>query len=268
MAKREKEAVLFVDDEGSVLSLFEESLRVAFQIFTATSGLEGLKTLEKHPHIAVVVADHKMPGMSGIQFLQEVQKRYPHKIRLLLTAYSDFEIALNGVNRAQVYRYLLKPLDMREMRLELRRAVDLYRLRMDRDRQYQEKVRALEELEQYRGQLEQKVAQRTKELEEALKELKEMQSKMVHAERLRVRGQVVCDIAQEVNNPFQAAMGSFEALHREMKDWTVHIKNNGLQEKVGNERLEMIDQALNLMDRNMKRIYDRLSDLQRFMAEP
>ena len=268
MAKRKREAVLFVDDEESVLSLFEGSLGADFQIFKATSGFEGLKILEKFPHIAVVIADHKMPKMSGVEFLAEVQKHYPEKIRLLLTAYSNFEIARSGINQAQIHRYLLKPLDVREMRLELLKALELYQLRVDRDQQYQEKIQAIKELEQYKDQLEQKVSKRTKDFEKAIKELKEMQSKVIHTEKLRVRSQVVCDIAQEVNNPFQAALGSFEALYREFKEWTAYVRDNGMQEKVGNERLEMISKALVLMDRNMKRVYDQLSDLQHFMAEP
>ena len=70
----ERKALLYVDDEPMNLMLFELNFGNDYMIFTADSGNTGLKILEANPDISIVFSDMRMPGMSGIEFIQESQK--------------------------------------------------------------------------------------------------------------------------------------------------------------------------------------------------
>jgi response regulator RpfG family c-di-GMP phosphodiesterase len=115
MKKEEKtmknETVLLVDDEANVLSslsrtLLEEDYN---DITTAQNGQEALKIMNKLPGLAVVVSDYNMPGMNGIDFLVQVRNLSPDTSRVLLTGVADLEMAIDAVNRGNIFRFLVKP---------------------------------------------------------------------------------------------------------------------------------------------------------------
>lgn len=100
--------VLFVDDERSNLVTFAEQFEPYFAVLTAQSGEEALRMLEKHT-VHAVVSDQRMPGMTGVQLLAQVKKRYPKILRVILTAYADLNDAMDAVNEAHIRWYLTKP---------------------------------------------------------------------------------------------------------------------------------------------------------------
>ena len=73
--------------------------------------------------IAVVVADQRMPEMEGIQFLEKVKERWPDTIRIIMTAHLDFDVMVNAVNKANVYRVILKPWDETEIKIAIDNAM-------------------------------------------------------------------------------------------------------------------------------------------------
>jgi len=75
-----------------------------------------------------VLTDQRMPGMTGIELLEQVENEYPETIRLLITAYSDLQAAEDAINRGHVRRYMRKPWEPEVLRAELRDAIDLYNL--------------------------------------------------------------------------------------------------------------------------------------------
>lgn len=101
--------VLFVDDNASVLAAFRRNLRKRFDLFTADSAQAALKILKEEGPIEIIVSDMKMPGMNGIEFLEETISISPESVRLMLTGNADQETAIDAVNRGQVYRFLNKP---------------------------------------------------------------------------------------------------------------------------------------------------------------
>jgi len=104
-----KPKVLFVDDEPHILDSLRLSLRPlrgAWDMSFAVGGPEGLGVLAKTQH-DIVVSDMRMPGMDGAQFLEEVRRRYPETIRLILSGYADGETEFKTVKLA--HRYLSKP---------------------------------------------------------------------------------------------------------------------------------------------------------------
>ena len=102
--------ILVVDDEQSVLSAVSRCLLdTQFEILTASSGANGLEQLQIHGGVDLVISDFRMPGMNGVEFLQQVMKHWPDTKRVILSAYTDSEILLSAVNEGRVHRFLTKP---------------------------------------------------------------------------------------------------------------------------------------------------------------
>jgi thioredoxin reductase (NADPH) len=110
-------AVLTVDDDPEVLLSIERDLRSRYsrkyRILRADSGMSALQVLkrllERNEPVALMLVDHRMPQMNGIETLLEAIKLYPDAKRVLLTAYADTEAAIKAINDVQLHHYLLKP---------------------------------------------------------------------------------------------------------------------------------------------------------------
>ena len=124
--------VLYVDDEPENLRIFELGFRREFSIVTARGGEEGLRLLQERP-IAVVLSDQRMPGLSGVEFLARVAAVDAKVIRVLVTAYGDVETLSAAVNDGSIYKYVAKPWTPEDMRLTLRRGIEVYALDRERD---------------------------------------------------------------------------------------------------------------------------------------
>jgi DNA-binding NtrC family response regulator len=119
--------VLVVDDEPDILSSFTFNYGEDFEILTAESGARGLELLGKHDP-AVIVADQRMPAMSGTEFLERSMALRPDAMRIVLTGYSDIEAIIEGINKSRIYRYVTKPWESEEFRITLRRAIEAFHL--------------------------------------------------------------------------------------------------------------------------------------------
>lgn len=111
---QKKDAVLLVDDERSLLDVFEAALSPYFDITKAGSAREADFILAKRS-FKVVVADHLMPGGNGMDFLVRAREEYPHTQRVLVTGYMKPEMLMRSVNEAALFRYLLKPVAIAEL---------------------------------------------------------------------------------------------------------------------------------------------------------
>jgi len=120
-----KAHILYVDDEEINLSAFKASFRRDFKIFTALSA-DAAKVILDENDIHVLISDQKMPGTPGIELLEDALKKYPHQVRILLTAYSDFEILKRAVNNGHIYKFITKPWDDHALKLSIIEAYDLY----------------------------------------------------------------------------------------------------------------------------------------------
>lgn len=115
--------VLYVDDEPDNLLVFRAVFGNEFSVLTAQSADEALRVLAREP-VAVLVADQRMPHVSGIELCHMVSERAPAVRRMLLTAYSDHQTALDAINRGGVHAYLEKPWDPAAVRRALWDAVN------------------------------------------------------------------------------------------------------------------------------------------------
>ena len=117
--------ILIVDDEPSNLRALERLFRAEYDVRTAGSGGEALSLLEHHD-MAVLIADQRMPGMSGVELMQRTARLRPHMVRMLLTGYTDVESLIDAINTGNVYKYITKPWNNDELLLTVARALEHY----------------------------------------------------------------------------------------------------------------------------------------------
>src|SRR5689334_24482036 len=96
--------VLFVDDEPQNLVVFRYAMEDHFTVLTAQSGAEALQLLQRH-QIAVLLADQRMPAMSGVELCARARELQPDAVRIIITAYADIHAAIDAINQGQVSRY-------------------------------------------------------------------------------------------------------------------------------------------------------------------
>lgn len=129
---KEKNTVLYVDDEEHNLLLFDLVFSEHFNIITTSSTREARIILEEKP-VKAVISDLRMPEESGLEFINEVSPQYPNICFIILTAYLDVTSAMQAINQGHVYRYLLKPWDNNEIILAINNALDTYHLKTENE---------------------------------------------------------------------------------------------------------------------------------------
>lgn len=156
--------LLLVDDEENILRALTRLLRRdGYDVVTACSGEAGLTVLAEHP-VCVILSDQRMPGMSGIEFLERAQALRPDTIRVMLSGYTDFQSVTDAINRGAIWKFLTKPWEDDLLRENVRRAFAQYGLRAERDRLDKELATANEKLSRWNESLERRVEEQTRAL--------------------------------------------------------------------------------------------------------
>ncbi len=160
-SERFERRVMIVDDEASVLTSLRRLLRrEAYELVLANSGEEALRLLEQHP-APVVISDQRMPGMTGIELLHEVRRRWPNTIRIILSGYSAVRTIIAAINEGAVYMFLSKPWNDQELKGNIRGALDQYELGAENRRMGREIAEQNERLRQLNAELDQRAADAT-----------------------------------------------------------------------------------------------------------
>jgi response regulator RpfG family c-di-GMP phosphodiesterase len=133
MAQRTKHPILLVDDEPEILYSLRGLLRMEFEVHTAESGHEAIGILQQQP-IHVVMSDQRMPEMTGVELLSQVQGEYPDAIRMVFTGYADVKAVIDAINQGHIFRYITKPWDPDELRAVLHQACEEYDQIVERKR--------------------------------------------------------------------------------------------------------------------------------------
>ena len=149
----DKLKILYVDDEKANLINFSIAFKRYFTIFTADSGSAALEIFENTPDIAIVVADQRMPHMTGVELLRKIRELEPDAVRIILTAYTDVADILDSINKGKIYHYIIKPWEEDELLQLLHKAGEMYLLT-------RENKRLLQELNEKNRQLESDVVRR------------------------------------------------------------------------------------------------------------
>ena len=135
-----KFAILYVDDEEQSLSLLKQALEDEFHVYTAASAQEGLRLLEQHAdEIGILMTDQRMPGEKGVWLLERARQFRPRILRILVTAYTDMDAAIQAVNTGSIYRYVSKPWDPVQLEITLKRGLEFFMVQSERDQLLREK---------------------------------------------------------------------------------------------------------------------------------
>jgi hypothetical protein len=223
-----EETVLFVDDEANLLNALRRELRgEPYEIVTAPSGPAGLDCMAALD-AAVVVSDHQMPGMSGVEFLSQVRDRWPDTYRVMMTAFGDIETISSAVNLGGIHRFLTKPWNPDDLRLTIQEGLERHRL-IHENRDLTKRLEAQNvELKNLNQTLEQRVAERTGQLEKAYGEL-------VQTEKLSAVGRLAAGVVHEVLNPLTIVTGRVDMMLMDAALDASHLKSL----EITREQIEM-----------------------------
>jgi serine phosphatase RsbU (regulator of sigma subunit) len=133
--------ILVVDDETANLQKLKRTFVDRYPVLAASGGQEALELIRAHDDIAVIIADQRMPGMTGAEFLRETLPLRPDAIRIILTGYTDVDVLMEAINSCKVYRYIVKPWDPPDLLITVDRGIEAYRLAMENARFRKELIR-------------------------------------------------------------------------------------------------------------------------------
>lgn len=166
--------ILCVDDEKNVLKALRRTFmeNEHYTIYLAESGAEGLEVLSSIAGIRLVISDYRMPRMSGVEFLSQVNERWPNTVRIVLSGYADTAVVVEAVNLGHIYKFIPKPWDDNDLLITIAAALEHQKLRQENtslNMRLKEKNVELEtknkELHALNYHLEDLVQQRTRDLE-------------------------------------------------------------------------------------------------------
>lgn len=167
-----RHAVLFVDDEVNILKAVKRLLRnEPWEVLCAARPQEALELLDTSA-VQVVVSDQRMPEMSGVDLLSAVRERHPDVVRMMLTGYTEMNVAVEAINRGEIFRLITKPWNDEELKATLRQAFDHFDLKEEIKRLNQVTREQNFKLQDMNRNLEYKVRERTKQVAEKHHELR------------------------------------------------------------------------------------------------
>ncbi|TLP80123.1 PAS domain S-box protein [Maribacter sp. ACAM166] len=126
----EKLNILYVDDEPSNIRVFETNLKRHYTIFTALSGAEALKILEKN-HIRLIITNQLMPNISGMELLKQATLKWPDIKSIMVTAYADINMVKEVSSEIGIFSSINKPFDFGEMKALIDGALQVYQVHND-----------------------------------------------------------------------------------------------------------------------------------------
>lgn len=183
----ERTTLLLVDDEEENLLVISTLLETEHRVHTASSVPEALALLEAES-VDVLITDQRMPGMSGVELLRQARRRHPHVVRIALTAYTDIDLILDAINDGAVYRYIIKPWSVDEMRTTIRQAAEWGKLQREHGALAAELSRINKELQA-----------RNAELERRNEELSRARARLLTGEKLATVGRFATGMVHEMN---------------------------------------------------------------------
>ncbi|MBN2064307.1 MAG: response regulator, partial [Sedimentisphaerales bacterium] len=127
----ESNRILLIDDDDKILRSLQRLLKnEGYEIHTATRAGDAISMLSKD-RFALVLTDQLMPEMLGTELLEIIEQQWPDTIRIILTGYSEIDTIIDAINKGHIFRFVSKPWDDDRLKLDIKIAVDQYRLKME-----------------------------------------------------------------------------------------------------------------------------------------
>lgn len=228
MIDEKKYTILYVDDEESNLRIFRNTFRKQYNIITASSGDEALSLLE-NKEIDLILTDQRMPGMSGIDFLKIAIGKYPELNRILVTAYSDYEILQQAVNELKIFQYVEKPWREEDIKSTIDSALEIHRLKVENRQLTSSLIDSNQELVRINEELSDEI-----ELHKSTQiELIRQKEYAEHCNNLK--SAFLANMSHEIRTPMNSIMGflsileDFEMPLETKKEYTAIVQKSSAQ---------------------------------------
>ncbi len=111
-----KRTILIIDDERDVINALLRQLRKEPIIILSASSTEEAFTILKENKVHLVIADHRMPSTTGVEFLRRVKKQWPDIVRFIISGYIETALLISAINEGEVYRFITKPWDGKKLK--------------------------------------------------------------------------------------------------------------------------------------------------------
>lgn len=168
-----RHSILLIDDEEAILDIMTMMLAdEGYDLHTAGSAAEGLKILKESPNFSLIISDHMMPGMTGVQFFAQAREICPAALRVLLTGYTDMDAMIDAINSGGIHLYLTKPWQRDELLYSINQMLSKAELIIENRRLDELVKKQNEELLELNKNLEEKVRIKTRHLDQRADELK------------------------------------------------------------------------------------------------
>ena len=184
--------ILIVDDEKPNLTVLRNFLEAGYRVYEAQSGEEALE-IAKATALDVIIADQRMPEMTGVELLEKLRDFKPDVAGIILTGFTDPPALISAINRARVFRFLKKPWQPDDI---------LEAVRQASEHVYQ--TRAIQRLVAL-------LAKRTDELDASLVQIRRTQSHLLHLERLGTMGKLAAGVVHDLRN-LMVSLGYVESV--------------------------------------------------------
>ena len=166
-----KHKLLFLDDEDNVLRSLERLFQdTEYEVYTINNSKEAIKLLDKHK-FSLIISDYRMPEMDGVEFLKIAKEKSSETIRMILTGFADVDVAISAINEGEIYKFIEKPWDGEQLKVQLKQALEFYEVVEERKELLDKVKEQNEELKEWNVNLEKKVEEKTEELMRAYKKL-------------------------------------------------------------------------------------------------
>lgn len=150
-----KHTIMIVDDEDANLRVLSSVLGSTYHLLEARDGQEALdiiQGLDNPQSISLIISDQRMPRLTGVELFERIGNIMQDTIRIIVTGFVDVEAIIDSINKANIYKFILKPFDRRDLLITVQRAIESFDLR--------------NQVNDYVKKLEVMVKDRTRELEE------------------------------------------------------------------------------------------------------
>ena len=153
-----KPCLLVVDDETEVCESVYHLLHRKYHVLRATTAEEAGR-LMKENKVHIIMTDQRMPGMTGVEILQQVKTQHPEAVRMLFTGYADVHSVVAAINQGHVYRYLTKPWQPEELEAAVADAALEYDRIVRRAKDLMECITRLTSLEKEQARLQERLSE-------------------------------------------------------------------------------------------------------------
>lgn len=197
--------ILVVDDEEANLRSLKRILEKDYEVLTANNGEEALnlvKTDRNPERFHLILSDQRMPKMTGVELFKHLIEIIPKAIRIIVTGYTDLDAIIGFINDGHIYQFISKPIELQDLQVTIRRALDSYNLNAKNEN-------LLEELKILNKDLEKKVELRTRDLSQSLDELQKINA---------VKDKLFSIIAHDLRSPYSLLVSTTELLMYEFDE--------------------------------------------------